>query len=51
MNDGAYKVTVAKDLEDLIPIFMKNRKKELDNAAHGARGRRISSSSASSATA
>ena len=31
MNDGAYKVTVAKDLEDLIPTFLKNRKKELDN--------------------
>ena len=30
MNDGAWKVTVAKDLEDLIPTFMKNRKKELD---------------------
>src|SRR5262245_51084463 len=28
-NDG-YKVTVAKDLEDLIPVFMKNRGKELD---------------------
>jgi HPt (histidine-containing phosphotransfer) domain-containing protein len=25
-----YKVTVAKDLEDLIPVFMKNRHKELD---------------------
>ena len=31
MSDGEYKVTVAKDLEDLIPTFMKNRKKELDN--------------------
>jgi len=31
MNDGAYKVTVAKDLQDLIPTFLKNRKKELDN--------------------
>ena len=31
MSDGAYKVTVAKDLEDLIPTFLKNRKKELDN--------------------
>jgi HPt (histidine-containing phosphotransfer) domain-containing protein len=30
MNDSAWKVTVAKDLEDLIPTFMKNRKKELD---------------------
>jgi HPt (histidine-containing phosphotransfer) domain-containing protein len=25
-----YKVIVAKDLEDLIPVFMKNRHKELD---------------------
>jgi HPt (histidine-containing phosphotransfer) domain-containing protein len=31
MSDGAYKVTVAKDLEDLIPTFLKNRRKELDN--------------------
>jgi len=31
MNDGAYKVTVAKDLEDLVPTFLKNRRKELDN--------------------
>jgi HPt (histidine-containing phosphotransfer) domain-containing protein len=30
MYDGAWKVTVAKDLEDLIPTFMKNRQKELD---------------------
>jgi len=30
MNDKAYLVTVAKDLEDLIPVFMGNRKKELD---------------------
>ena len=30
MNDKAYLVTVAKDLEDLIPVFMSNRKKELD---------------------
>ena len=30
MNDPAYHVTVAKDLEDLIPVFMSNRKKELD---------------------
>src|SRR6266850_1552169 len=27
----AYKVTVAKDLEDLIPVFLSNRKKELDS--------------------
>ena len=31
MNDAGYRVTVAKDLEDLIPTFLKNRKKELDN--------------------
>ena len=30
MNDATYKVIVAKDLEDLIPVFMSNRKKELD---------------------
>lgn len=30
MNDSAYHVTVAKDLEDLIPVFMGNRRKELD---------------------
>jgi HPt (histidine-containing phosphotransfer) domain-containing protein len=30
MNDEAYKVTVAKDLEDLIPGFMRNRNKELE---------------------
>ena len=30
MNDQAHTVTVAKDLEDLIPTFMKNRAKELD---------------------
>jgi len=30
MNDANYKVTVARDLEDLIPVFMSNRKKELD---------------------
>ena len=30
MNDKSYLVTVAKDLEDLIPVFMSNRKKELD---------------------
>jgi HPt (histidine-containing phosphotransfer) domain-containing protein len=31
MSEGAWKVTVAKDLEDLIPTFMKNRRKELDS--------------------
>ena len=30
MNDKTITVTVAKDLEDLIPTFMKNRHKELE---------------------
>jgi len=30
MENKTYLVTVAKDLEDLIPVFMSNRKKELD---------------------
>ena len=30
MTDQTITVTVAKDLEDLIPTFMKNRAKELD---------------------
>jgi HPt (histidine-containing phosphotransfer) domain-containing protein len=30
MNAADYQVKVAKDLEDLIPVFMKNRRKELD---------------------
>ena len=30
MNADDYKVTVTKDLADLIPVFMKNRHKELD---------------------
>ena len=30
MTQDAYKVTVAKDLEDLIPVFLKNRAKEVD---------------------
>ena len=30
MTGEAHTVTVAKDLEDLIPTFMKNRAKELD---------------------
>jgi HPt (histidine-containing phosphotransfer) domain-containing protein len=30
MDASHYKVTVARDLEDLIPVFMSNRKKELD---------------------
>ena len=29
-NDNVYRVVVARDLEDLIPVFMTNRKKELD---------------------
>ena len=31
MNNDTYKVTVAKDLEDLIPVFMHNRRKEVDS--------------------
>src|ERR687884_156636 len=30
MDGPSYKVTVARDLEDLIPVFMTNRRKELD---------------------
>src|SRR5512145_671016 len=30
MNADDYRVIVAKDLEDLIPVFMNNRHKELD---------------------
>lgn len=30
MNDQTIPVSVAKDLEDLIPTFMKNRHKELE---------------------
>jgi HPt (histidine-containing phosphotransfer) domain-containing protein len=30
MDEALCKVTVAKDLEDLIPVFMRNRHKELD---------------------
>jgi len=30
MNESVYKVTVARDLEDLIPVFLKNRNKELE---------------------
>jgi HPt (histidine-containing phosphotransfer) domain-containing protein len=30
MNDKTIAVTVAKDLEDLIPTFMKNRTKEVE---------------------
>ncbi|HYT47276.1 MAG TPA: Hpt domain-containing protein [Burkholderiales bacterium] len=30
MNHDPYRVIVARDLEDLIPVFMSNRRKELD---------------------
>jgi HPt (histidine-containing phosphotransfer) domain-containing protein len=30
MSDSAITVTVAKDLEDLIPVFFQNRHKELE---------------------
>ena len=30
MNDNDYKVIVARDLEDLIPVFLKNRRKEVE---------------------
>jgi HPt (histidine-containing phosphotransfer) domain-containing protein len=30
MNDSTIAVTIAKDLEDLIPTFMKNRSKEIE---------------------
>src|ERR1700752_1385016 len=30
MNENSHKVVIAKDLEDLIPVFLKNRHKELD---------------------
>jgi HPt (histidine-containing phosphotransfer) domain-containing protein len=30
MNENSHKVVVAKDLEDLIPVFLKNRRKEVD---------------------
>jgi HPt (histidine-containing phosphotransfer) domain-containing protein len=31
MNNESHKVIVAKDLEDLIPVFMGNRRKEVDS--------------------
>src|SRR5207244_8241362 len=31
MTDDSYRVVVAKDLEDLIPTFMSNRRKEVDS--------------------
>jgi HPt (histidine-containing phosphotransfer) domain-containing protein len=30
MTDSAYTVVVGKDLEDLVPVFMNNRKKEVE---------------------
>lgn len=30
MTDNAYTVVVGKDLEDLVPVFMDNRKKEVE---------------------
>lgn len=30
MPENAYEVTIARDLEDLVPVFMKNRHKELE---------------------
>jgi HPt (histidine-containing phosphotransfer) domain-containing protein len=31
MNQQAYKVVVDRDLEDLIPVFLRNRHKEVDS--------------------
>ena len=30
MTDTAYTVVVEKDLEDLVPVFMRNRRKEVE---------------------
>ena len=30
MNESHFKVVVAKDIEDLIPVFLSNRKKEVE---------------------
>ncbi|HEX4927086.1 MAG TPA: Hpt domain-containing protein [Burkholderiales bacterium] len=30
MDENDYKVTVARDIEDLIPVFLKNRNKEVE---------------------
>ena len=30
MKENSHKVVIAKDLEDLIPVFLKNRHKEVD---------------------
>jgi HPt (histidine-containing phosphotransfer) domain-containing protein len=30
MKENSHKVIIAKDLEDLIPVFLKNRHKEVD---------------------
>jgi HPt (histidine-containing phosphotransfer) domain-containing protein len=31
MNEQVYKVVVDRDLEDLIPVFLRNRHKEVDS--------------------
>jgi len=31
MDESLLKVTVERDLEDLIPVFLKNRRKEVDS--------------------
>ena len=31
MGDERYRVVVARDIEDLIPVFLRNRHKELEN--------------------
>src|SRR5919106_5228059 len=31
MDESSLKVTVARDIEDLIPVFLQNRRKELDS--------------------
>jgi HPt (histidine-containing phosphotransfer) domain-containing protein len=38
MNESTLTVTVAKDLEDLIPTFMKNRAKELETLSAALAG-------------
>ena len=30
MDESSLRVTVARDIEDLIPVFLKNRQKEVD---------------------
>lgn len=39
MTDNAFTVTVARDLEDLIPGFMQNRRTELDALRSALQGR------------